>query len=218
MAAHFNRVDIKVKKDKVKKLLKVLSYSTFQIYSPSINFKVFAWEVTEERPSHETRVSGSKDLEIMPSPGVTNTTSPPGIIKTRGGVMAGMSQVLIFWLGYLHSNCHHFLNPAAILNIKQHLGKQASHSSSCAFWQRREEESRDNSAGQNSSKPRPSSSHEPEDAGKGPQQRCLCPKAPRKFQCKQSAIVSRKHTQARTIPKSFVCADPETSPNIFSVC
>lgn len=85
MAAHFNRVDIKVKKDKVKKLLIVLSYSTFQIYSPSINFKVFAWEVTEERPSHEIRVSGGKDLEIMPSPGVTNTTSPPGIIKTRGG-------------------------------------------------------------------------------------------------------------------------------------
>lgn len=41
--------------------------------------------MTEERPSHKIRVSGGEDLEIMPSPGVTNTTSPPGIIKTRGG-------------------------------------------------------------------------------------------------------------------------------------
>lgn len=82
--------------------------------------------------------------------------------------MAGMYRVLILWLGYPHSNCHHFLNPAAILNIKQHLGKQATHSSSCEFWQRREEESRDNSAGQNSSKPQPSSSHEPEEDWEGP--------------------------------------------------
>lgn len=101
--------------------------------------------------------------------------------------MAGTHRVLLFWLGYPHSNCHHFLNSMTILTIKQHLGKQATRSNSCDSWHRREEESRDESTKRNSSKPGPSSSRKPEDDWEGSQQRRLCPKTSRESQHKQWA-------------------------------
>ena len=137
---------------------------------------------------------------------------------------------LLFWLGYPHSRLPPLFKSVAILNTEQHLGKQATHSNSCDIWHRREEESRDNSAEQSSSKSWPSIICKPNNrwglhARRTFQQACLSLDIPRKYRHSESES-NHEHTNYQSISASrtfsqdlsnqnYLCANPESSPIIL---